>query len=419
MFCPNCGSQLPDGSKFCANCGNRMQPETPVFQTPVAPVMPQTPPAQPVYRQPEAPKAPPVAPEIPKKKKKKSKLPIVIIALVLVAAIAVTCVLMFGKKKVWVLTESVTVNNGQESAMKYEYDEMGVLLSFERSISGTDTEYTYNYDDDGRIESVEMESDGHSAELIYSYDKNGVLEEISGEMDGGEIIAECNDDGQVETVEIYSGDELMIRKTYTYHDNGVLESWESETYMGGEVAMIGSAAYSETGKQLSTETEQVNTVNGYHTVVEQSYDEEDRLVGINYTFSYSYDESVTSRQVIEMSWENDEDGRIANPVVTLEIEEDGEAQSVTITGEVEYDDESCTITLGEIESDDLDEDELPMELEDMVIEIEYGEHGYIVEVVVEVMGQEFMSYSYEYTEVEVPRDYRKVIVSDPIWGMFA
>lgn len=26
MFCTNCGSQLPDGSKFCSNCGAKFSP---------------------------------------------------------------------------------------------------------------------------------------------------------------------------------------------------------------------------------------------------------------------------------------------------------------------------------------------------------------------------------------------------------
>ena len=25
MFCPNCGTKLPDGAAFCSNCGNKIQ----------------------------------------------------------------------------------------------------------------------------------------------------------------------------------------------------------------------------------------------------------------------------------------------------------------------------------------------------------------------------------------------------------
>lgn len=41
MFCPNCGAQLPDGSKFCGGCGAQVavanQPQTQPGAQPAAP----------------------------------------------------------------------------------------------------------------------------------------------------------------------------------------------------------------------------------------------------------------------------------------------------------------------------------------------------------------------------------------------
>ena len=56
MFCPNCGTKLPDGAAFCSNCGNKIQ------AAPVEPVteIPTQQPAEPVYEEP-APEQP--APE--------------------------------------------------------------------------------------------------------------------------------------------------------------------------------------------------------------------------------------------------------------------------------------------------------------------------------------------------------------------
>lgn len=42
MFCPQCGAQLPDGSKFCAKCGAQLGSAP--TQTAAAPQVPQTPP---------------------------------------------------------------------------------------------------------------------------------------------------------------------------------------------------------------------------------------------------------------------------------------------------------------------------------------------------------------------------------------
>lgn len=40
MFCENCGSKLPDGSKFCGGCGTRMEATKPVYKAPVQPEIP-------------------------------------------------------------------------------------------------------------------------------------------------------------------------------------------------------------------------------------------------------------------------------------------------------------------------------------------------------------------------------------------
>ncbi|MBR5707892.1 MAG: zinc ribbon domain-containing protein, partial [Oscillospiraceae bacterium] len=45
MFCTQCGTQLPDGSRFCTNCGAKLAEfvekaaaEQPAFTPPAAPV---------------------------------------------------------------------------------------------------------------------------------------------------------------------------------------------------------------------------------------------------------------------------------------------------------------------------------------------------------------------------------------------
>ena len=61
MFCPQCGSNLPDGSAFCTNCGKQLtQPEQPVYQAPPIPE-----PEQPVYQAPVIPEPAYQAPVIP------------------------------------------------------------------------------------------------------------------------------------------------------------------------------------------------------------------------------------------------------------------------------------------------------------------------------------------------------------------
>ena len=77
-FCPNCGSQLAEGTKFCVNCGTPVVQEAPVEQVPV-------------YQQ-----ATPAPAEKPRKKGGKKVVWIVLaIVLVLVLALAAVVGVMF------------------------------------------------------------------------------------------------------------------------------------------------------------------------------------------------------------------------------------------------------------------------------------------------------------------------------------
>ncbi len=97
MFCPNCGTQIPDNSVFCKNCGTRVgavQSVTP----PVQPVVPQPASPQPVTPpvQPAAPQsAPSQIPQEPPKKKIRAGLIAGIAAAVLLIAAAFVVIGMY------------------------------------------------------------------------------------------------------------------------------------------------------------------------------------------------------------------------------------------------------------------------------------------------------------------------------------
>ena len=105
MFCPNCGKQIPDDSRFCVGCGTPVaqtapaaHPEQAEPQAYAAPAYQQAPPAQPVYQdyqQPDWQQAAQQTPIVAEKKKSRKPLFITLGALVLAAILGVGAWLLF------------------------------------------------------------------------------------------------------------------------------------------------------------------------------------------------------------------------------------------------------------------------------------------------------------------------------------
>ena len=83
MFCPECGTRLNDGVRFCPNCGASVTPESAPAPAPFSPVGPPSPQA------PVAPPAPPVTPGAGGSNKPHKRNVAAIAAAVLVAVLAI------------------------------------------------------------------------------------------------------------------------------------------------------------------------------------------------------------------------------------------------------------------------------------------------------------------------------------------
>ena len=105
MFCPHCGTQLPDTAGFCSQCGQKVSkqpmPQTPpapqapqIPQAPQAPQAPKLPPMPKVQKKPKPPK-PPKPPKKPKEKKSLRPLLPIIGFGVLIAAIYIGITVAF------------------------------------------------------------------------------------------------------------------------------------------------------------------------------------------------------------------------------------------------------------------------------------------------------------------------------------
>lgn len=365
MFCPNCGTNVPDGSKFCAGCGHPMQssapstggvevryskpkakPAEPVYAPPVPPAEPvYTPPvqAEPVYTPPAAPVQPPVytppapsAPVKPKKATKKSKLPLIIVALVAIVGIVVGAVALLGggKEAYCVAYEVTNSGDGYEYASKweYEFDDDGnvEVYSYNWSYSYADyddynyaseTEYEVEYDDKGNIETVTVSGDGYEYEFEYVYEGKELVEAvcedgditITATFEDGKVVSVERDDGN-DTEEIasyeYDGDVLVEEVTksgsykyvYTYDEDGNLT--ESKTYYDGELTSSHTSTYNDEGDVI--EEVSVNYVDGEKqtttTTYEITYGKGGRYESVIMTIDYGDDTSE-----IEMVYEWDSD----------------------------------------------------------------------------------------------------------------
>lgn len=97
MFCPNCGTQIADGSAFCPNCGAQFgAPQQPQYQQPTQqPVQPQyQQPVQQPYQQPQYQYQQPIYQK--RKRFSLSKLIIIVLVAVLLFLLLRSC---FGGSK--------------------------------------------------------------------------------------------------------------------------------------------------------------------------------------------------------------------------------------------------------------------------------------------------------------------------------
>lgn len=206
MFCPNCGTPITDGTRFCTQCGfdvtsEAAQPSQPMYQQPAQPAYQQ--PSRPTYQQPPQPTyqqpmnegyAPPYNANVAVKTKSKA-VPIIIISVAVVAVAAFLIVLftviipnsgLSGKIKhkwaqesdgvtvIWDYNDSVMYLESLESLripFKWELKGNHLTLSMESSLIDVDEkgEFTVSFSTDGKTMTLE-EDGGYSTETFKRAD---------------------------------------------------------------------------------------------------------------------------------------------------------------------------------------------------------------------------------------------------------
>lgn len=379
MFCPNCGTQLPDHARFCAGCGS---------------AIPEVVPQQPI--------APEVTTEATKKKPKVSKKLLLILAIVLAAAAAF---LIFSKKTVYLQTSVETINySGNDSIhtiYEYEYDDNGIILSYgyESFRSGDRDEVSsydidYEYDDDGRLESAKVKGNSYTIDYEYSYTKDGTLKKIEGTYrdSNRRSVATCNENGQVESVKTYnSSGEVSHVISYKYHKDGSLAEKTTKN---------GSYLY-KYRYESNRMVEQVVRRDG--TLVQRivyAYDDKGLLTEQS---TYGEDNKLMASIFIDYTFK----GKKLTGITFTFIDEEGE--EYVISGEAAWEGRNATI---ELDFSEIDDEDVP---EEASIELEYDKHGNMTDMVLYADGEPVQEQHIEYQKVRVPRNYEALWSIDPIW----
>ena len=313
MFCPRCGTQLPDEASFCAQCGTQLNVAVAGAASTAAPVAYAQQPTvvqQPVaYAQQPAVVQQPVAyaqqPAAPKKRGK--SLPIVlasVTAMMVVAAFVVAGIFTnwfgLGGDALYVMKSQTTTSSGSTTRTEYEYengspvrrtqfqDDQEVTIEVTcdsngfptaaRAVAGSESKEflrcSNTFDARGRISTSTLNIDGGNLKAVYSYygdsdNLSSVQYSVDFDLDGFMFATLSAYPLQIYPCISY-GISLMkgagSTSTMSFSEEGLLQSY---TNVDGAMTPINSMPRDQRKGQTITDAndertvEQVYDANGY------------------------------------------------------------------------------------------------------------------------------------------------------------
>lgn len=365
MFCKNCGSQLPEGAKFCGRCGAKvMLPE----------------------------------PTRPRRKQIDTKKLLIPLAVILVLALGAALVLpLLGGNTVYLKTCQNEVDELSDMEYNWEFDKNGNLTGYSYDISyrgylkdqeGTHFSWEYEYED-GRIVSAEYENYYASFELEYIYDKNGNLEAIESDNFDGKV--ECDRNGRI--LEVKFAD-IGCWGEYDYYDNGMMEEMD---YTQGNLRFF--IRFREDGQIL----ERVLYYHGQkYSTTECEYTDDGVLLEIT-SCTYNSGEVISEARY---TTEYNRKGDIVGYVVKM----DNQSRKMTLECEVERSGNDLEYIVTKI-SDRGDFTEL--EKGDTFKEQTYDDHGNLLCETTYLDGE--VVTEFEYVAFKAPRNYIVPNVQFPVY----
>lgn len=220
MFCPKCGSQIPDNASFCAKCGAQVQMTTQAAQS--ASVAAQSIPAPASKRGPSG--------------KLIGAAVAVVAAVVIVAAGFATN--WFGiasgrgaDEPIYVVKSQTTISNGERTVMEYEYDAQGNRIL----VKGSFSDYM-----DGRSLAIEHDENGFVTGFGPESGQPDEWVTVSNEFDAL---------GRLEASVVLIPGKSAVRARYSYYEETDRVS-QVEYSADGELGDVWEALYAGLGPQF-------------------------------------------------------------------------------------------------------------------------------------------------------------------------
>ncbi|MBQ6586324.1 MAG: zinc ribbon domain-containing protein [Coriobacteriales bacterium] len=244
MFCPNCGAQIPDGSRFCINCGAQLQVTQ--VQPPVQPQVQQQAPVGGAYPPPhQGQHGAHQAPQPPKKKNKLWLIIALILAAVLLLGAGIAAIVIWGRGGDPTPTPAPVVTGDPGSnpvdgpgtiqqpapGNKYIYLPVSAVeeTSFKDASGVVQYQDKYNYDilrgSDLRVMRWTSTSPDWSGKQIkeYTYNADGTVDRYVTQVDF--------DSGSNRIERTYKYDEQgRTSRSYTTYNAGTSDEYTNEVY---------------------------------------------------------------------------------------------------------------------------------------------------------------------------------------------
>ena len=404
MFCPHCGRQIEDGSRFCGACGKPLAAATSHIQqvsgngnSRGVKVTTRT------------------------RKKNRVLIPVICILAVVIAAAAVLF-LLTRKQTVYLVSKNSTTSSISTITNSFKYDQDGRLTKWKYDTEylydyygdGTSHSITYHYDDEGLLERAVLKTPDESVAVDYTY-RNGIMtgfEVDEDDLEGIEIDIECDDEGRFKSIVFSEDSEIYRTFEFNYYESGAIQEYSQTSDNTSKVII----RYNENGNAIESEY--------YHDdeLVQKTVNEYDDKGHMTKQEQYATNNTDEPELIYSAEYVPVMDKKLMKEfLVIMKMPDENAEAEAELVFDCQWNGLSCEMTFREIRTDAQSLDILDLDesyLQDLSILFELDEAGNILSYGMTLNGENIQSGETEYIEFQAPRKYAKPRNNDPKYLQF-